>query len=189
MNIIWKILILFSLVMMVFSSPKEVLPAFLLGSSSALNLSIELLSIYAVWLGLIKIIEKTSISRGLAWCLSPVIDFCWGKNISKEAKNYISLSLSASLLGIGGAAVPLGIKAIEELDDKSGKVNFPIIMTIVFASAGLQFLPTTIMSLMSNAGSTNPSFIVIPTFLSGLVTLSSGIGLSFLFRYIAGRKK
>lgn len=189
MNIIWKILILFSLVMLTLSSPESVLPAFLDGSSSAVSLSIELLSIYAVWLGLIKIVEKTAISNALSRCLSPVIDFCWGKNISKKAKNYLSLSLSATFLGIGGAAVPLGIKAVEELDDKSGKVNFPIIMTIVFASSGLQLLPTTIMSLMANAGSVNPSFIIIPTFLSGLATLSSGVFLAMMARKLQKRRK
>lgn len=189
MNFIWKILILVSLICLCLSSPASTLPAFLEGSSSALSLSLELFSIYAVWLGIIKIVENTALSRGLSKILSPLINLLWGKDISPKAKEYLSLSLSTSLLGIGGASVPLGIKAVEELDDKSGTVTFPIIMTIVFASSGVQFLPTTVMSLMTASGSTNPSFIIVPTLLSGLVTTIVGVCLAFLFKKLSKKQK
>lgn len=172
-----------------FIDPSNILPTILTGSKNALILSFELLAIYAVWLGIISIIENTKLSYYIAKCLSPIIDLFWGKNIDKEAKKYLSLSISASLLGTSGASVPLGIKAIEKLDDKSGYVTYPIIITIVFASAGLQFLPTTIMSLMTVSGSTSPEFIVIPTFLAGLVTTFSGIGLAVLCEKISTKLK
>lgn len=189
MNRIWVSVILISLIALVINAPAEILPGILSGSENALSLSLELFSIYAVWLGIISIIENTKLSAGLAKLLSPIIDRLWGKKISTSAKKYLSLSISASLLGIGGASVPLGIKAIEEMDDKSGVVTFPIILTIVFASAGLQFLPTTIMSLMSVSGSASPSFIVLPTLLAGLTTTFVGFSLAFLFEKVTKRRK
>lgn len=174
---------------MVFCAPTEILPVFLTGSSNALTLSLELFSIYAVWLGIISIIENTKLGAFISKLLSPIINKVWGKDLSKNAKNYLSLSISASLLGIGGASVPLGIKAIEEMDDKSGIVTFPIILTIIFASSGLQILPTTIMSLMSVSGASDPTKIILPTFLSGLVTLGSGFGLAFLCKFLSKNKK
>ena len=189
MNKIWSFVLIISFILLSFSMPENILPSVLAGSSSAISLSIELLAVYAVWLGIINIIENTKLSQYLAICLSPVIRLFWGKNLSKNAKKYLTLSISASLLGIGGASVPLGIKAIENMDDKSGVVTFPIIITIIFASAGLQFLPTTIMSLMTLAGSSNPSVIIAPTFLAGLCTTFTGFGLAHLLEKVSKRKK
>lgn len=189
MNKIWSFIILLTLTTLVFTAPENILPTFLTGANKAISLSLELWGIYAVWLGIISIIENTKLGGFLAKLLSPIINKLWGKNINKNAKKYLSLSISASLLGIGGASVPLGIKAIENMDDKSGTVTFPIIITIVFASAGLQFLPTTIMSLMTISGSLNPSFIVLPTLIAGLITTISGITLAYLFEKISKQIK
>lgn len=150
-------------------------------TNSALSLSFELLAIYAVWLGILGIVENTKLSNFLSRLLSPLINLLWGKNsMSNEAKKFLSLSLSTSVLGIGGASVPLGIKAIEHMDDKSGVITFPMIMTIVFASSGVQLIPTTVMGMMISSGSTNASFIILPTILSGLVTTIVGVVLAKL---------
>ena len=109
--------------------------------------------------------------------------------MNKDAKKYLSLSLSTSVLGIGGASVPLGIKAIENMDDKSGVITFPMIMTIVFASSGVQLIPTTVMVMMISSGSTNPSFIILPTMLSGLVTTIVGVLLAKLCERISKKVK
>ena len=68
-------------------------------------------------LGILGIVENTKLSLFLAKILSPLIDWLWGKkDMNPEAKKYLSLSLSTSVLGIGGASVPFGIKAIEKMD-------------------------------------------------------------------------
>lgn len=180
---------LLTIVCLVTVTPAEILPIILGGSTNALSLSAELLAIYAVWLGMISIIENTKLSGFLQKLLSPIINKLWGKNLSRESKNYLSLSISATLLGIGGASVPLGIKAVESMDDGSGTVTYPIILTIVFASSGLQFLPTTIMSLMTVSGAQNPSVIVLPTFLAGLTTTIVGFTLAWVFEKFKKSRK
>lgn len=190
MNAIWSVICLICFVILLFTSPELALPSMLKATNSALSLSFELLAIYAIWLGILGIIEHTKISNFLAKLLSPLINWLWGKKkISKEAKKYLSLSLSTSVLGIGGASIPFGIKAIEKMDDKSGTITYPMIMTIVFASSGVQLLPTTAMGLMVSSGSTNPAFIILPTLLSGLVTTIVGVSLCVLCEKISIKRK
>ena len=186
MNKIWVVICLLSCVFLIFTSPSNVLPTMIGATNSALSLSFELLAIYAVWLGILGIVENTKLSSFLSRLLSPLIDKLWGKNsMNKNAKKYLSLSLSTSVLGIGGASIPLGIKAIEEMDDKSGTITFPMIMTIVFASSGVQLIPTTVMGMMIASGSENASFIILPTILAGLVTTIIGVILAKSFEKLS----
>jgi spore maturation protein A len=158
-------------------------------TNSSLSLSFELLAIYSVWLGILGIVENTKLSIGLSKMLSPLIDLLWGKNsMNSQAKKYLSLSLSTSVLGIGGASVPLGIKAVEQMDNKTGIITFPMIMTIVFASSGVQLIPTTVMGMMISSGSSNPAFIILPTILSGIVTTVVGVSLALLLEKISKTK-
>lgn len=189
MNFIWTIVFLLSVVVIGIKGPAELLKGLISASNSALSLSFELLAIYAIWLGLLKIVENTKVSQGLSKGLSPLIGALWGKNLTADAKKYLSMSLATSVLGIGGASVPYGIKAVENMDDGSGVATFPVIMTIIFASSGVQLLPTTVMSLMTAAGSTNPSFIILPTILSGLVTTIVGVALALMLNKIFKKNK
>ena len=178
-----------SVVVIGIKGPAELLKGLISASNSALSLSFELLAIYAIWLGLLKIVENTKVSQGLSKGLSPLIGALWGNNLTADAKKYLSMSLATSVLGIGGASVPYGIKAVENMDDGSGVATFPVIMTIIFASSGVQLLPTTVMSLMTAAGSTNPSFIILPTILSGLVTTIVGVALALMLNKIFKKNK
>lgn len=189
MNFIWTIVFLLSVVVIGIKGPAELLKGLISASNNALSLSFELLAIYAIWLGLLKIVENTKVSQGLSKGLSPLIGAFWGKNLTADAKKYLSMSLATSVLGIGGASVPYGIKAVENMDDGSGVATFPVIMTIIFASSGVQLLPTTVMSLMTAAGSTNPSFIILPTILSGLVTTIVGVALALMLNKIFKKNK
>lgn len=190
MNKIWLIVCLIACAVLGFINPESLLPTLIGSTNSALKLSFELLAIYSVWLGILGIVENTKLSSFLAKLLSPLIDWLWGKkDMDKDAKKYLSLSLSTSLLGIGGASVPFGIKAIEKMDNKTGVVTFPMIMTIIFASSGVQILPTTIMGLMVASGSNNASFIILPTILAGLCTTVVGVVLAKILEKITKRKK
>ena len=189
MNKIWVIICFLSIALLSFTSPDKILPTMIGATNSSLSLSFELLAIYSVWLGILGIVENTKLSIGLSKMLSPLIDLLWGKNsMNSQAKKYLSLSLSTSVLGIGGASVPLGIKAVEQMDNKTGIITFPMIMTIVFASSGVQLIPTTVMGMMISSGSSNPAFIILPTILSGIVTTVVGVSLALLLEKISKTK-
>lgn len=190
MNKIWLILLLLSLTTLLFINPELVLSGLITGSNKAVTLSFELLAIYAVWVGIFNILEKTGISKGLTKLLSPLIDLIFGKkNLSKKSKDYVSLNISANMLGMGGAATPMGIKAIEAMneDNTSGQVTPSMTMLIILSCTSLQLLPTSIIGIMTNAGSQNASAIILPSLLAGFLSTIVGILLVKLYNRIKNK--
>lgn len=181
MNKIWLVVMIASLSMLLFVGPNMVLGAMTNGANHAVVLSIELCGIYALWSGIIKILEKTGISNFICKILSPVIDFLFGKNLTKEAKQYIALNMSANILGMGGAATPMGIRAIEAMDDKKPVATKEMIMLIVLCSTSLQFIPTSIIGLLSKYGAKNPTSILAPSIICSFVSTFVGVFLVKLF--------
>ena len=174
MNKVWIILLLSSICALIFINPSQVLLGLTDASNKAVKLSFELCAIYAVWMGVFSILEQTGITKLITKLLSPIIDLIYGKNnLSKESKQYVTMNMSANLLGMNGAATPLGIKAIESMNkDNINKsvITGSMIMLIVVNCSSIQILPTTIMGMMSIAGSQNPSAIVLPSLLTGLLS-------------------
>ena len=102
------------------------------------------------------------------------------------------MNISANLLGMGGAATPLGIKAIESMQkDNTDKVTatFPMIMLVAISCSSVQILPTSIIGMLSNAGSSNPTAIIIPSIISSIISTIIAIVLVVVFHKIFDRKK
>lgn len=135
-----------------------------------------------------KIFEETGISNLICKILSPVVDFLFGKNLTKEAKQYISLNMSANILGMGGAATPMGIKAINCLNDGKPKATNQMIMLIVLSATSLQLFPTSTIGLLAEKGADDPTSIMIPSFLSSFISTIIGIMGVFLFSNISFKK-
>jgi len=177
-----------SLCVLLIINPGQALNEMVSASSSALTLSLELCGIYAVWLGLLEIVDKSGLSEKLSKLLRPIIRKLFHTK-DKETEKAISLNMSANMLGLGNAATPMGIKAIQKLDDDSGIATPAIIMLIVINATSIQLLPSTIISLRSSAGSVNPADIILPTLLSTIVTTVVGILLVLLCNKIRSKKK
>ena len=189
MNKVWIILLLSSICALIFINPSQVLLGLTDASNKAVKLSFELCAIYAVWMGVFSILEQTGITKLITKLLSPIIDLIYGKNnLSKESKQYVTMNMSANLLGMNGAATPLGIKAIESMNkDNINKsvITGSMIMLVVVNCSSIQILPTTIMGMMSMAGSQNPSAIVLPSLLTGLLSTIVAIILVKIFNAIS----
>ena len=190
MNKIWIFLITISTLSLIFIDPSLVLSGLTTGANKAVKLSFELLAIYAVWVGIFNILELTGISKLLTKILSPIIDLIFGKkNLSPKAKQYVSMNISANMLGMGGAATPMGIKAIESMneDNKSGNVTYPMTMLIILSCTSLQLLPTSIIGIMTNAGSSSASSIIVPSLIAGLASTIVGILLVKVYHKLTSR--
>ncbi|MBQ7579591.1 MAG: spore maturation protein, partial [Clostridia bacterium] len=125
----------------------------------------------------------------LSKILSPIINLIFGKNtLSSESKQLVSMNMSANILGMNGAATPLGIKAIESMGKNETKATFPMIMLTVISCTSIQILPTSIMGLMSASGSKNPSSIILPSILAGLLSTIIAIVLTKLIHKITSKK-
>lgn len=193
MNKIWIFLFVISIIALCFGDPTQVLSGLLTASNNAVKLSFSLCAIYAIWMGLFMILEKSGLSQKLSKFLSPIINKIFGKcNLSNESKQYVSMNISANLLGMGGAATPLGIKAIESMQkdnkDKS-TITFPMIMLIAISCSSVQLLPTSIIGMLASAGSKDPTAIILPSILCSIISTAIAILLVYLFHFIFDRKK
>ena len=182
-----------SVISLCFGDPTKVLSSLLTASNSAVKLSFELCAIYAIWLGLFSILEKSGLSQKLSKLLSPIINKIFGKsNLSDESKRYVSMNISANLLGMSGAATPLGIKAIESMqkdNPEKYKVTFPMIMLIAISCSSVQLLPTSIIGMLASAGSANPTGIIIPSIICSIISTTIAILLVYIFHLIFDKRK
>ncbi len=172
-----------SIAFLMFSSPQSVLNVMVSSASEALTLAIELCAVYAVWLGILEIVDKSGLGKKLAHFLHPFIKWLFKIN-DEETEKMIALNMSANMLGLGNAATPMGIKAMKRLDDGSGIATPAVIMLVILNSTSLQLLPSTIIGLRAAAGSAHPSDIILPTLLSTLCTFILGIILAKTFERI-----
>ncbi len=156
--------------MIIIKSPELLASTMISASEKSVTLCVSLLAIYAVWLGLLKILDDTGFSKKLAKWLSPVIGFLFGSNIDEYTKSQIAINISSNILGLGNAATPSAINAMKGLDDGSGKINNPMTMLMVVNCLSFQLIPTTIMGLRVSAGSANASSIIFPTILTSIIT-------------------
>ena len=177
-----------SLLVLIVKSPELILSSMIQSSQNVVSLCINLLAIYAVWLGILEIVEKTGISQKIARLLSPIIKKIF-KITNKEQIEYISINLSANLLGLGNAATPSGIKAIKSMDKDLPKTRFAMMMLLVINATGLQLFPTTIIGLRISANSLSPSDIIFPIILSSLISMFAALSLMFLYNKIKKRKQ
>ena len=111
MNTIWFLMMTLSLCFLVFSNPSTALSSMISAGGDALSLAIELCAVYAVWLGILELVEASGLSQKLAKFLHPVIKWLF-KIDDPETEKLIALNMSANMLGLGNAATPMGIAAM-----------------------------------------------------------------------------
>lgn len=172
MNAVFFTLMLTSLAVLLFTSPKNAFGVMIDGASDAIALSIKLLAIYMVWLGVLRMMEASKLDKKLSKLLRPVVCKIF-KGESDEAYDKICLNLSTNMLGMGGASTPAGIKAMNLMSDGSDRATDNMIMLLVINATSIQLIPATMIALRAQAGSQNPSDIILPTLISsGVATLA-----------------
>lgn len=179
MNVIFGILLILSTLILLFSGPDLLLSAMLSGGDKALSLTTKMVVIYAVWLGVFALLEQSGLSNKFAKVLKPFNNKLFGK-LPDSANNYMSLNISANILGMSGATTPMGIKSIAELEKHSG-TEYAIAMFFVINATSIQLIPSSVLALRTSLGSTSPSSIILPTILATLLSTIIGIILVKMF--------
>ena len=167
-----------SLTVLTFTNPQGVLKVCLDSSSQALTTALGLCGVYCLWLGIFEIADKCNLVQGLSKCFSKLNKWLYG-NIEKVASDYISLNLASNLLGVGNAATPSAINAIQVME-KEEKLSRSGAMLFVINATSVQLIPTTVIGLRASMGSANPSDILLPNLISTVVTSIVGVALVFL---------
>lgn len=174
MNKIWFVMVVGSICFMLWVDPSSVLNEMIDASSEALSLCIELCAVYAVWMGVLELVEASGLGNKLARLLHPLIKKLF-KIDDSETEKMIALNMSANMLGLGNAATPMGINAMKRLDDGSGTATPAMIMLIVINATSIQLLPSTVIGLRAAAGSASPADIILPTLIATACTCTVGI--------------
>lgn len=188
MNIFWLMMMLSSILVLLITNPGAVLSEMISASTDALNLCIELCAVYAVWMGIIELVDASGLGEKLAKLLRPLIRKVF-KVENEETQKLLAMNVSANMLGLGNAATPMGIRSMQALDDGSGKANFAMIMLIVVNATSIQLLPTTVIGLRASAGSTHPSDIILPTIIVTFCTTMMGIFLVHAINKIITKRR
>lgn len=175
LNILWPVFIIISIVYAIISGNIENLNNSIFESTdSSVNLTLTLLGTTCLWSGIMEIASKTQIIEYLSRFLKPIVNKLFFE-LDENSYNNIVMNIIANILGLGNAATPLGLKAMQELqkeNDNKDELSDNMIMLIVLNTASLQIIPTTIIAIRSSLGSTNPTKIIFPVWIS---TICAGV--------------
>lgn len=196
LNYIWiaffVIAFVIALVKLIFMGDYEVFPE-MMGSTfesskTAFEISLGLTGVLSLWLGIMKVGEKGGMVNALARLLSPV--FC--KLFPDIPKGHpvtgsIFMNIAANMLGLDNAATPLGLKAMEQLQQlntKKDTATNPMIMFLVLNTSGLTLIPVSIMVYRAQLGAAQPTDIFIPILLATFFSTIAGIIITSLYQRI-----
>lgn len=187
MNIIWIVLISISVVAAVCTGRLEALTkAMFDGAKAAVEISLFLLGIVSLWLGITKIIEDSGLIYRISRFFKPVITRLF-KTVPADhpAITSITLNMLANFFGLGNAATPLGIKAMQDLqslNDNKDSITFEMMLFIVLNTASIQLIPFSVVGILSDFGAAQPSAIVLPTICATVISAFIALGVLLLFR-------
>ncbi len=174
MNVVFAVLFVSGVVLVAVSSPDALLGVLLDGTSGAVALAIRLAGVYALWLGVLQILQDSGADRLLARVYRPLLSRLF-RGESERTQSLIGLNLTANLLGLGAAATPMGIAAVESMSHGEAAATDNMILFFILNVTAVQLLPTTVMALLASHGAANAASIVLPGLLSSLATAVFGL--------------
>ena len=148
--------------------------ALLQGADSAVASVISMAGGLAFFCGLIHILKKAGALSFLSRLLSPLLRRLMGPSLPDTALDYVTMNLTANMLGLGNAATPMGIQAAKAMARGESATNALCLFLVINASS-VQLLPSTVISLRAAAGSASPGAIVLPTLIATLLSTLAGI--------------
>ncbi|MDR2635180.1 MAG: hypothetical protein LBC13_04255 [Clostridiales bacterium] len=181
MNLIFTAILTVSVAVMLFTDPDVTMSAMLAGGSGAVSLSFKLLTVYAVWLSVLKIVERLELDKKMARLFAPIIDRLF-KGESADAKACITVNLASNMLGMGGAATPAGIKAMRLMENGGETATDNMLLLLVLNATSVQIIPATVIALRSAAGSIAAGNIILPSLISTACSTLIGAALVRLAR-------
>lgn len=189
MNYIWLFLIAVSIIAgAVNGKLAEVTSALFTGCETAVKISLTLLGIMVFWLGIMKIAEKSGIAAFISRLLKPIAEFLFPE-IPKNSPiiSDIAMNFSANALGLSNAATPLGLKAMEgmqEINKDKESASNSMCMLLAMNTAGFQLIPASVMAILAAKGCSTPSEIVMPAMIVTCTAFICAILTAKLFSHI-----
>lgn len=194
MNYIFGAMIFFSVICAgINGKMNDVTDAVISCGETAVTTFLSLFGIMVLWGGLMKIAERSGFTDFISKLLYPVLHFLFPSLKKKgEEMGAISMNITANLLGLGNAATPLGIEAMNKLQlintDKK-KASSEMVTFVLLNSASLHLIPTTVSMLRKESGSASPMGILLPGLLASFAALIAGLTATRLYDKEFWRRK
>ena len=166
----------------------EMMTASTTSAKSAFELSLGLTGVLSLWMGIMKIGEKGGLVAALARVLSPVLCKIF-PDVPKghPAMGTMFMNFSANMLGLDNAATPMGLKAMQELQElnpKKDTASNPMIMFLVLNTSGLTLIPVSVLTFRTQMGAANPTDIFLPILLATTVATLVGLLVTSIYQRI-----
>lgn len=186
---IWLILIVVGIIFsLITGNIDKVNSSILLCGKQALEMTLKILPIMALWLGIARILQKSGLLNKLTNLLKPILKLIFPEIPNNhESLNYIASNVISNIFGLGSAATPFGIKAMKSLQDLNKNkttASKSMITFLILNTSGLTIIPTTVISMRIMHNSINPSSIIYACILSTLISTVLSILIDKLFRRI-----
>ena len=180
MNFLWPILIIISYIFALITGHMgKVNDSIFSSVSDVLTLTITLLGNMCLWCGIMNIVKNTNIIIWLKKILRPLLNWLYPEDKNNEVvMENVSINMISNILGIGNAATPAGLKAMEEMQKENKNKNIitnSMSTLIVLNTSSIQLIPTTVIAIRSSLNSQNPTEIIIPIWISTIVGTLVGV--------------
>ena len=171
LNYIWAGMIIFSIILSAFSGGMDAITGSALESAKeAVELSFGMLGVVAMWMGIMRIAEKSGIIEGLSRKMRPILRFLFPDiPDGHPAQKYIATNMIANFLGLGSAATPPGLKAMEELqklNKNKDRASHAMCMFLIVNISSVQVISINIITYRMKYGSLNPTEVIGPSILA-----------------------
>ena len=192
MNKIWVCIFFVSIVYGGFTGRIENMSNVLLNvPEETISLLITLVGSACFWSGIGKIMERAGIVRGLCKKIRPLFNLIMPHFKDEETLEYVSMNIAANVLGLGYGATPSGLKAIkrmQELNEGDKKEATDEMVTfLVLNTAGVTIIPTTVISIRSALGSSNPSDMILLPIIATFTSCVAGLVVDYFYRKKSGK--
>lgn len=196
-NLVWVAMAVIGIVYaMINGTMEEVNKAVFNGAKDAVTICIGLISVLVFWLGLMKIAEEAGLLKKLVTLFMPIVKRLFPE-IPKDhpSMGFILSNMMANFFGLGNAATPLGIKAMEQLKELNGgkdSASRSMVTFLALNTSAITLIPTTVISIRMTYESANPTEIVGVTFIAQVLSMIGAIWIDRYFyrrRSRKGRKK
>ncbi|MBB6448990.1 spore maturation protein A [Geomicrobium halophilum] len=187
-NWIWMSMLITGLIFAMFTGRmEEVNEAIFQGAEEAVTLCLGMISILVFWLGMMRIAQEGGLLKLLSKFLSPVIQRLFPE-VPKDhpAMGYILSNMTANMFGLGNAATPMGIKAMEQLKELNGgkdEASRSMVTFLAINTASLTLIPTTVIAIRMTYDSANPGEIIGTTIAATAVGVASAIFIDRIFHW------
>lgn len=186
-NKIWGFFIIVGILFtLFFGNISSLNDTILTSASKGVEMTLDLLPIIVLWSGIMKIAEVSGILDKLGNFMKPILSKLF-PSLKKDSKalGYITSNIAANALGLGSAATPFGLKAMESMQEENKNkesASEAMITFLVLNTSGVTIIPTTVIALRLMYGSINPEEIIITSILATTCASIAGLTLDYIRR-------